>query len=331
MVKKSNNIIKETNLNLIRYEMRKAKIATKPQLAELTKISLVTVNALIKELMETGEVLEDSVIQPQLGRPATLYKYNAEYSLGLVIYMYEKNKKDVANFSVCNLYGEVINSMQKEMECITLEDMDLIIGNILNQYPHIKTIGFGVPGVEVDDQLILSDYVAFQDIKLRCHIENKFKKSVFVENDVNAAIAGYCNTHLEQKDKCVIGLYFPSKYAPGAGIYINGRLVKGCKGLAGEVKFLPLGIDWDTFDHEIEKVDDAIIKVIKTFMCLYNPDTIVLYQEKPGCDYEAKLHDICPTSMEKMMIPEIIITDELNNDFKNGMIYLALEKLEQQT
>lgn len=329
MVKKSNNIIKETNLNIIRNEMKKAKMATKPQLAELTKISLVTVNALMKELIETSEVIEDSVIQPQLGRPATLYKYNAEYSLALVIYMYEKNKMDVVNFSVCNLYGEVINTLHNEIESITLEKIDLIISNLLNQYPNIKTIGFGVPGVEVDDQLIISDYAVFQDTKLSCYIENKFKKPVFVENDVNAAVVGYCYNHLEQKDKCVIGLYFPSKYAPGAGIYINGRLVKGCKGLAGEIKFLPLGINWDTFDHEIEKVNDVIVKVMKTFMCLYNPDTIVLYQEKSECDYLSKLHDICATSMEKMMIPEIIVSDKLNNDFENGMICLALERLEQ--
>lgn len=327
MVKKSNNIIKETNLNLIRSEMKKAKMATKPQLAELTKISLVTVNALMKELMETSEVIEDSVIQPQLGRPATLYKYNAEYSLALVIYMYEKNKMDVVNFSVCNLYGEVIKTLHNEIESITLEKIDLNISNLLTQYPNIKIIGFGVPGVEVDDQLIISDYTVFQDIKLSCYIENKFKKPVFVENDVNAAVVGYCYNHLEQKDKCVIGLYFPSKYAPGAGIYINERLVKGCKGLAGEIKFLPLGINWDTFDHEIEKVNDVIVKVMKTFMCLYNPDTIVLYQEKPGCDYLSKLHDICATSMEKMMIPEIIVSDNLNNDFENGMICLALERL----
>lgn len=329
MVKKSNNIIKETNLNIIRNEMKKAKMATKPQLAELTKISLVTVNALMKELIETSEVIEDSVIQPQLGRPATLYKYNAEYSLALVIYMYEKNKMDVVNFSVCNLYGEVINTLHNEIESITLEKIDLIISNLLNQYPNIKTIGFGVPGVEVDDQLIISDYAVFQDTKLSCYIEDKFKKPVFVENDVNAAVVGYCYNHLEQKDKCVIGLYFPSKYAPGAGIYINGRLVKGCKGLAGEIKFLPLGINWDTFDHEIEKVNDVIVKVMKTFMCLYNPDTIVLYQEKSECDYLSKLHDICATSMEKMMIPEIIVSDKLNNDFENGMICLALERLEQ--
>jgi hypothetical protein len=328
MMKKSNNIIKETNLNSIRNEMKKVRMATKPQIAELTRISLVTVGVLMKELVETGEVVEDSVIQPQLGRPATMYKYNEEYNLALVIYMHEKKKKDIANFAICNLYGDIIKSLNKEMECITLESFDLTISTLLSQYPNIKTIGFGVPGVEVDGRLILSDYVGFQDIKLSCYIENKFKKSVFVENDVNAAIAGYCYTHLEQKDKCVIGLYFPSKYAPGAGIYINGRLVKGCKGLAGEIKFLPLGIDWDTFDHEVDKVDDIIVKVMKTFMCLYNPDAIILYQENTECDYVTKLQKLCTTNMEKMMIPEIIVTDELNTDFEKGMICLALKRLE---
>lgn len=328
MGKKPNNLIKETNLKLLRSEMKKARMATKPQLAELTRISLVTVNALMKELVETGEVLEDCVIQPQLGRPATMYKYNAEYSLALVIYMHERNKKDIANFSICNLYGDIINSLNKEMDYMTLEKFDLIISNFLTQYPNIKTIGFGVPGVEVDGHLILSDYVGLQNTKLSSYIENKFHKLVFVENDINAAIAGYCNTHLEQKDKCVVGLYFPSKYAPGAGIYLNGSLVKGGKGLAGEIKFLPLGIDWDTFDHNIDNVNDIIVKVIKIFMCLYNPDTIVLYHENSDCDYVAKLHEFCATSMEKIMIPKIIVSQEINTDFENGMICLALERLE---
>lgn len=62
-MKKANaNLIKEINLNNVRQAMKRVETATKPQLAALTKLSVVTVNSLVKELHDLGEIFEDETV-----------------------------------------------------------------------------------------------------------------------------------------------------------------------------------------------------------------------------------------------------------------------------
>jgi len=49
---------------------------------------------------------------------------------------------------------------------------------------------------------------------------------VIFENDVNAASVGYCKRNQNESDTALIYLYFPQKYPPGGGIYINGNSTK---------------------------------------------------------------------------------------------------------
>ena len=77
------NLIKQVNLQCVRSALLELKSATKPQLAEYTSLSVITINALIRYLKETGEVLEDSMTHPGLGRPAMSYKLNEEFCMAL--------------------------------------------------------------------------------------------------------------------------------------------------------------------------------------------------------------------------------------------------------
>ena len=83
------NLIKQVNLQCVRSALLELKSATKPQLAEYTSLSVITINALIRYLKETGEVLEDSMTHPGLGRPAMSYKLNEEFCMALIIYTFE--------------------------------------------------------------------------------------------------------------------------------------------------------------------------------------------------------------------------------------------------
>lgn len=327
---KITNLIKKKNLKLVRYEMKKVRNATKPELAERTGISLVTVNSLVKDLLKSGEVLEDAMVKPKLGRPAVTYKYNSEYQLGLVILMHEMGKKDIAYFSVCNLYGEKIARSEKLLGTITKESFDSTIDKLLLRYPAIQVIGFGLPVQEVNERLSISDYNGLLDVEFRSYIEEKYRLPVFIENDINAAVIGHCYLNNRLSNECVIGLYFPSKYEPGAGIYRNGELIKGRNGLAGEIKYLPLDIDYKQFGSKENVINHFALKVIKIFMCLYNPEKIIIYKEKNSYDFANKIETLCLSRIEKMLIPEIKVSNEINRDFENGMICLALEQLDNK-
>lgn len=321
------NPIKEENLKLLRTLLRQERTATKSRLAELSGLSVVTVQSLTKALLDAGEVYEDSVVQPMLGRPAASFRYNETAALALVIYMYEKNTRDTTAFLVCNLYGECIDRKETSFAEIARDSFDTDIESMLAKYPQIKVIAFGMPGEEIDGEIVISDCKALLHTNFAAYIRGRFGVDVFLENDINAAVFGYCMRNRLTESTSAAGIYMPSKYPPGSGICQNGRILKGRNGLAGEIMYLPLGIDWRTFDYSRAAVEDFLIRTIKIFMCINNPDRIVLYCEQMDADFAVKLRESCRTRIETIMLPDLEIKKELKDDFELGMISLALEKI----
>ena len=137
------NLIKDENLKVLRRVLRKEREATKPQLAEKTGLSVVTIQSLIKTLVENGEVLEGEIVQPRLGRPAVTYRFHERARLALIIFMYEKNGKDTAVCEVCDLYGTSIERMEKKLKDISEESYDDMIEEMLGKYPEIMIIALG--------------------------------------------------------------------------------------------------------------------------------------------------------------------------------------------
>jgi predicted NBD/HSP70 family sugar kinase len=322
------NIIKDINLNKIRSALREAGTATKPRLAEITGLSVVTVNSLVNTLTETGEILPDEILNSESGRPAASFRYHGEFRLALVIYMHEYHSRDTAFYCVVNLRGEVLERDIQVLTDVNVESFDSRIEKLLRKFPQIKAICFGIPGCEVNQKLIISDYKLMREQSLSGYIGGKFLLPVLVENDINAAILGYCHRNAVKEGETVIGIYFPDKYPPGAGIYVNGNIYKGRNGLAGEIVKLPLGIDWETFDYSPKEVEELVLKTVQVFLCMFNPDRIVLYGEKLNRELITKIHKRFASPVEQIMLPEIMISSELNTDFEAGIKQVAFDMID---
>lgn len=326
------NLVKASNLDILRRALKEKRVATKPQLSELTGLSVVTINSLVNHLIENGEIIEGEMLPSGGGRPAVSYKFNSEYKLALIIYMNECNGENYAYIAVVNLYGEIIEKHKRIMGNIKLKSFDSIIEKILSKYPNIGVISFGMPVVEVSGRLLISDYQELENTFFTSYIKEKFNIPVLIENEVNLAIAGYAFTNKFPKDKTAIGIYFPSNYPPDAGIYINGKIYKGRNGLAGEIKYLPCNkIDWENFDYRVDKIKEVIINTILSFNCMYNPDLIVVYNDKINEAIIEEIINKCDSEIEKEMMAEIIISREINKDFETGIKHIALRELENFT
>lgn len=321
------NLIKDENLKVLRDVLRSEREATKPQLAEKTGLSVVTIQSLIKTLLENGEAFEGEIIQSGLGRPALTYRYNERARLALVIYMYEKNRADTAVCRVCDLYGKNVEKIEQSISEIGPESYDVMIEEMMRKYPAIEVIILGLPVVESGGIILASDYPKLLNVDLAGYLKKKFRCEVLIENDVNVAVFGYAMQKDERKTGCIAGIYMPVKYPPGAGICLEGKVLSGRNGLTGEIKFLPPLIDWLNFSYEKEAVEDYLIHAMKALFCLYNPDKFVLYSEIMDENLLNKLEGICRTPVEKLLIPEIEIKKELKEDFEAGMIQLALQKI----
>jgi len=107
----------------------------------------------------------------------------------------------------------------------------------------LAAIGVGSPGV-VDDTgrfHLSSNISGLSDVPLATALSDLLDVPVVVDNDVNAAARGEqwqgvaqgCNSFAVLSVGTGIGL----------GVVINGQLLRGARGAAGEIAYLPLGID----------------------------------------------------------------------------------------
>lgn len=316
--------IKQKNMNRLWHLLRQVDHATVSQLAKWSGLSVVTTTALTKELLQRGQIEQDSIIQPQLGRPAVAYRFAAEYKLILLIYTIEHDQLDYVYFSVCNLRGDSIYSLKQPLPTPMINSFDETIKSLIGKFPLISCIGLGLPvGSEFQDKLIASDYPFLQDMPLRSHLSECFGLPVIIENDINAAAYGYCHSH-HLETKCLVSVFFPNKYTPGAGIYLNGQLVKGQNGLAGACQYLPFGEDWQACRDEPHAQCEIVIRLIRIFTYLLNPHVIVLYWDRPAPNIMELLQRTCHCKAERVMLPSLVISDQMLSDFQTGLTQLTL-------
>jgi hypothetical protein len=322
-------LMKQINLDTVRRVLKENKKATKPQLAKLTGLSVVTINSLVDSLLQKGEIRVDELEESSGGRPAVIYSFNEEYSLALIIYTNEWEHNDLAHVSVANLYGEVIESNEIVMEEISEYSFDSIIDKTLMAYPSIRSIGIGMPGQEIKGKIEVNDYKFLQGKAFPTYLRNQFLIPVVFENDVNAAVLGYCISN-QCIDKNVVAIYIPEKYPLGAGIFINGEIYRGKDGFAGEAQFLPDGIDWINPSVVLNNLPKALEKLFITFTCLLNPDILVVYRENLTTAAILPVIAEVQKTIKAELIPEIVVSGKFTEDFANGIKQIALKPLEPQ-
>ncbi|WP_334076739.1 ROK family protein [Paenibacillus sanfengchensis] len=327
MKKADANLMKEINLNIVRQMMKRVETATKPQLASLTKLSVVTINSLVKELRELGEIFEDETAPSSGGRPALTYRYNYDFSLALVMYMKENLGQELVSATVVNLENQILHQEEHLMSVFDRERFYKIIGHFLTLYPAIKVIGVGIPGQAVNGEVTVSGHRELTGFRLVEEIESQFGLPIMVENDINAALSGYCAKQELEDEQCILGMYFPVGYPPGMGIYLDGKIVKGKNGMAGEIKFLPFDLDWRR-KMDKEKFLGAVCQIIQTVNAVLAPDKVVIYQDRVEADGWASMWEAYQIRQPMPSYPEVIFQGTFQQDFEAGMRWLTLKELE---
>ena len=171
---------------------------------------------------------------------------NKEYYIGvdvggtsIKIGIFDKNKKLLDKFSMDTVIRKTNN------EKLFLNDIFDVIesycdGNKLKLTKNkITGIGFAMPGPVVDNQLIHAVNINWKkkyDIVKATKKRFGQKVEVVVLNDGNAATLGENSYTLKNKYKCVCLITLGT--AVGTGIIIDGKLIEGKTGIAGELSHI---------------------------------------------------------------------------------------------
>lgn len=332
MKRANSKLMKEINKNLIRNSFRHETQATSSDLVKKTGLSVVTVNGLLKEMVQSNEVFLGESKPSNGGRPCTVYIYNDMFRCTAIVFGFTRDNKDYIRFVVTNLLGKCIYEEELSFENIKYNTFDEKLDFLFDKYKSIEVIAFGLPGTEEDGVINVIDYPEIAGDKFIKHYKDRYGVNVIFVNDINAAVNGYYHTKIDNnEDVTVVGFVFNRVYLPGSGIVINGEIYTGKSNFAGEMAYMPLGIDWRNINYDSEEeVTDAISKVISIFSCVVAPDYFVLYGNFFSENSANIITEKSRKTLNNYFTTNVVTCNDFEEDYKNGMIKMALEVLNNE-
>ncbi len=206
-------------------------------------ISLPTVNSLLGDLMNSGEIIKQGRAESQGGRKPDLYRLaeDAFYITSI----------DINKFRVRTVIYNSSNETVTEIETLKLtlnndkESFDKIC-DFVNAHiqksgiPNEKIIAIGIsmPGLIDSVNGVNHTYLKFSKKSLVESFEASLGRKVFMENDARAMTLAEFKFGHNDSYKNVLGIFIG--WGIGLGILIDGKIYQGASGFAGEFSHSPI-------------------------------------------------------------------------------------------
>ena len=320
-------LMKELNKRQLRRILRQCKEATKPELADRTGLSVVTINSLLEDLLKTGEVVQSGLAPSGGGRPSTRYQYRPDYRYAVLLYGHQSEGRNLMHLAVVNLMGECVWRKEEYFDEILVESFEAVLDDVIGRFPEIGLLAFGLPGEVVDDVVTIHDYQALVGPEFMAQYKERYHLPVVFENDINAMTYGACREGDVEK-ATVAGIYLPRIYPPGAGLVIQGKIYYGTSHCAGELAGLPVPVSWDSLDYGREH---DVLENLKLLTAVYGftvaPETLIFYGDFFTEELQEQLRAYSGRLLEGKFHMDLIFAENLERDYEEGMKRLALEAL----
>ncbi|MEY9094804.1 putative NBD/HSP70 family sugar kinase [Paenibacillus sp. RC84] len=328
----SNDSMKKAILRSIRAALLELGSATKVELSHKLGISFPTVSKFLTQMAKDGEIFSTGLDGSSGGRRAERYAYNPDYMLGLALFL----EKTETNYTIFNCSGD-IKEYGQTSGVLTgpIPGLTDQIGRIIAKYPKIRSIAVGVPGAVNNGRIIyIPGYEQFHQFDLKSYFEERFSIPVAVENDMNAAILGYHLKGTQTDNPTLIYLNF-GQNGPGAGILVNGDVVRGSTFFSGEVSFVPQYDDRNflqALEREAgseeealrEKEIDAVSRLIASFTAILNPHAIIFCINEVSSSLLNLIANRSAAYIPEEHLPELC-TSDWKQDYLNGLQHLGLD------
>lgn len=319
--------LKAINTDLVRKVIREHESITRGDLVGITGLSPSTCRNVLKELQLSGEIKEMGQAPSTGGRPSKRYIYNENFSLAALVYACLEKKKAHLFVSVINLRGVELYEEKRVFDDIDSDTLDAMIGELIEQYSSISIIALGIPGITDGGVIGLCDFSLLSGFRAKEFFEEKYNCSVVLGNDVNLIAEGYYHASGEECRESLIYLYYPEETLPGAGIVVNGQVIKGRSQFAGEVSFIPSKVDRDEqglIQKHKKQFAYLVVDTLLTLDCIVNPDKIVIsgqwFSRKLKSLIEEKLGEKAP----KGHVPELFFENDIHQSYREGLKFAAL-------
>lgn len=317
--------IRVMNANLLRESMLASDVWTKDSLAAATRLSPATCRNILADMLASGEVREVSLAAPQGGRPARRFRYNRNFIRFLLVEIRRDSEERRMAFRLVDAGGREIQST--EIRC-RMVDAAALPGHIAafngkNQAPGGIVVSY--PGVVLNGRTDRwGDIEELEGLDLAGDLRRRLGLPVFVENDINVAAWGYGLRRSEPSGNLAY-IGFPEGMLPGCGLLVDGALLRGSRGFAGEVNYIrnqPLAEQLRDMGRR-HGVGGMVLQIIRPIVALLDPAEIVV--AGPGVSTKERdyIQRKCQTMVRREFLPKLVFQDALRPDAHRGMVDIA--------
>ncbi|AKP02201.1 ROK family protein [Companilactobacillus pabuli] len=296
-----------TMLNLLQQDSSQSA----KDLSTQTGLSIVSINKLL-DVLDNKQLITNGFLNTP-GRRAKTYQLRADAGKLGIIQLIENNGKIQITYFLCDLLGQVY--LRKEA-AKSLDSLDYLLDFIKNMAAKDQPdkIIVGIPGVELNALLQISDVQSLQGINLSAAITTATGIDSSIVNDVNASTYGA--NEKSSSENITVGIYFPKSFGPGVGIVINNHLLHGADGLTGEIQFGTVSSENKT---------QEIIQHLQNIISLLNPNLVIAYVEKLNLS-DTEISHIKQTIDRKLPLHQnysLNFDHNFENDYLTGLIAIG--------
>ena len=325
--------LKEVNQNIIDRLIIDKGPLTKPQIAALTGLSLPTVNKIVDLLEAENKVRSIGMTGSGVGRRAQLYQTNEDSGNVLTVYI----SQGTMTCCVVNMVGVVIYRFSINISG-DKDPLETLLSALerMNQncVAPAVAIGIGIPGV-VDEKGVIScipSIPQWEGLCLKGELDKRFTIPSYVENNAKLTAIGFYNTQLKPKYRDVVYLHIGQGIS--SGIILDTKLYKGFSCFAGELGYMVLddhrghnekGVgyleqslsqliqDYRSEQHPVtaahirENLLDCLAKVIVNYICVLNPEAVVLRGSILTGDFLEELRNKILCFVPERCMPRLMI------------------------
>jgi predicted NBD/HSP70 family sugar kinase len=244
----SSPVARQQSIRLVIERLLRDGSVSRAEIARGTGLSKQTISEVMRDLLRDGWVVEDGQVQGSVGRSAVTYalRSDAAFVLGIDL---GGTKLHIA---LADLKGAIVAETIEPTVADGGPAVVAQIGRIADALvagagvapKRLRGAVMGSPGM-VDPQsgaIVIAPNIAGLDcLDMRSALRARLDVDVAIENDVNLAAVGehWRGSSRKTRNFAFIAL----GTGIGMGIFADGQLIRGARGAAGEIAFLPLGGD----------------------------------------------------------------------------------------
>lgn len=240
--------VRATNLAVVLRFVRAHARCSRADIAAGTGLNKATVSSLVADLIDRRLLQETGLTENRIGRPATMLTIDGEPYAAIGLQVGADHLTAVA----LDLAGNTLLSWRRSFSGLTASPgrgISTIAGlatraanRVDAQGRRVLALTVAVPGL-VDDAgtVRLAHHLGWRDLDLRTRLRTALRNpgyDVAVDNDAN--LSAMAEQRYGEYAGAANLAYLTGEVGIGAGIVVDGRLLRGARGFSGEIGHVQL-------------------------------------------------------------------------------------------